>query len=136
MRERFRKMTFYGILLILAGILYFIFCQGTGFAVPCFFHTITGLYCPGCGMTRCIIHLLSFQFQKAFFDHMAFFILLPLFLYFLFHFIYSYVRYGNIRYTKFQNMLLRICLLVLVLFGILRNFPTFSFLQPGSQLGL
>lgn len=32
---------------------------------PCPFHALTGLYCPGCGSTRAIHHLLNFEFEAA-----------------------------------------------------------------------
>ena len=42
--------------------------------LPCVFHAITGLYCPGCGMTRALHALVHFDLPRAI--HMnAFFIL-------------------------------------------------------------
>lgn len=32
---------------------------------PCPFHALTGLYCPGCGSTRALHHLLNFEFVAA-----------------------------------------------------------------------
>jgi hypothetical protein len=32
---------------------------------PCPFHALTGLYCPGCGSTRALHHLLNFEFVTA-----------------------------------------------------------------------
>lgn len=37
--------------------------------LPCFFHLITGLYCPGCGGTRAIKFLLTGQIGKSFLYH-------------------------------------------------------------------
>lgn len=34
--------------------------------LPCFFHKITGVPCPGCGMTKAFLSLGSFQFKEAF----------------------------------------------------------------------
>lgn len=53
---------------------YFLFSYFTGFQLsrnmqPCFFHAITGLYCPGCGGTRAILFLLHGHFIKSFFYH-------------------------------------------------------------------
>ena len=112
------------------GFLYYKWCQGTGFAVPCFFHAITKLYCPGCGMTRCLTHLLQFEIQDAFRCNVAIFLLSPALLYIFSYSLYSYVRYGKMHFSKVQNILLFGCLTILILFGIVRNLPAFSFLQP------
>ena len=37
--------------------------------VPCLFHLITGLYCPGCGGTRAARYLLHGQIMKSFWYH-------------------------------------------------------------------
>ena len=110
--------------------LYYKWYQGTGFAVPCFFHAITKLYCPGCGMTRWLTHLLQFEIQDAFRCNVAIFLLSPALLYIFTYSLYSYVRYGKVHFSKVQNILLFGCLTILILFGIVRNLPAFSFLQP------
>lgn len=35
------------------------------FHMPCIFHLITGLYCPGCGGTRAVKYLLTGQIGKS-----------------------------------------------------------------------
>ena len=97
---------------------------------PVFFHAITKLYCPGCGMTRCLTHLLQFEIQDAFRCNVAIFLLSPALLYIFSYSLYSYVRYGKMHFSKVQNILLFGCLTILILFGIVRNLPAFSFLQP------
>ena len=89
-----------------------------------------GLYCPGCGMTRCLTHLLQFEIQDAFRCNVAIFLLSPTLLYIFTYSLYSYVRYGKVHFSKVQNILLFGCLTILILFGIVRNLPAFSFLQP------
>lgn len=36
---------------------------------PCLFHTLTGLYCPGCGGTRALSYMLSGHLIKSFYHH-------------------------------------------------------------------
>ena len=53
---------------------YFLFCSITGFQLtrhlaPCFFHAMTGLYCPGCGGTRAVLLFLHGNFLKSFLYH-------------------------------------------------------------------
>jgi Protein of unknown function (DUF2752) len=33
---------------------------------PCLFHAVTGLWCPGCGLTRCAHALVHFDLARAF----------------------------------------------------------------------
>ena len=84
MKQRLQKTICYILLFTGLGFLYYKWYQGTGFAVPCFFHAITKLYCPGCGMTRCLTHLLQFEIQDAFRCNVAIFLLSPALLYYLF----------------------------------------------------
>lgn len=130
MKKRTQRVLIICFFLGASGILYATWCQGTGLAVPCLFHVITKFYCPGCGITRCILHLLHFEWKEAFFCNMAFIILLPFFVYFLFYHIYSYIRYGSVKYTKRLNILIYVCLIFFLLFGILRNLPPFYLLRP------
>ena len=48
-----------------ATLLYFIPPVAGGIYPPCFFHWLTGLYCPGCGSTRCLHALLHGNFRQA-----------------------------------------------------------------------
>ena len=97
MKQRLQKTICYILLFTGLGFLYYKWYQGTGFAVPCFFHAITKLYCPGCGMTRCLTHLLQFEIQDAFRCNVAIFLLSPALLYILTYSLYSYVRYGKVH---------------------------------------
>lgn len=39
------------------------------FQMPCLFHELTGLYCPGCGGTRAVRYLLQGEFWMSFRYH-------------------------------------------------------------------
>lgn len=39
------------------------------FHMPCVFHLITGLYCPGCGGTRALLYLIHGQVLQSFIYH-------------------------------------------------------------------
>ena len=49
----------------------------------CFFLSLTGIPCPGCGMTRAVISAVSADFVSAFSHHAMFWSLPVLYLYFL-----------------------------------------------------
>jgi hypothetical protein len=36
-----------------------------GFGIPCLFHAITGIECPGCGMTRALVLIGQLQWETA-----------------------------------------------------------------------
>lgn len=40
----------------------------------CWVYQTTGLLCPACGGTRCVLYILEGNWMKAFFSHMVFFI--------------------------------------------------------------
>lgn len=40
----------------------------------CWVYQTTGLLCPACGGTRCVLYILEGNWMKAFFSHMIFFI--------------------------------------------------------------
>ena len=44
--------------LLLGGCAYAMLCAHLGYGVPCLFHSITGLQCPGCGVSRMFLCLL------------------------------------------------------------------------------
>ena len=46
--------------------LYYLFVRLTGLGIPCVFHKITSLSCPGCGNSRALISLLHLDFSGAF----------------------------------------------------------------------
>ncbi len=100
-------------------------------AIACPFYTLTHLYCPGCGITRMLFSLLHFDLKAAFSYNPLLFILLP---FFFFYYIYTNVIFiFNKENTlkKYMTKPVKVMLLVVVvLFGILRNIPVFSFLAP------
>lgn len=51
-------------ILAVGGLLYIL--AVAGHPVPCLFHTITGLSCPGCGSTRAVLALLRLDIREAF----------------------------------------------------------------------
>lgn len=42
---------------------------GQLFHMPCLFHALTGLYCPGCGGTRALVYLLHGQVGQSLIYH-------------------------------------------------------------------
>ena len=115
------------ILLVLIFIIYFILVFKFNIYIPCLFHKITNLYCPGCGVTRMIVSLLKGNLYKAFRYNMLIFILTPFLMFFIFDYIISRKKQRDALYEKIPNSIWYILIIVLVIFGIIRNiFPFFA----------
>ncbi len=94
-------------------------------AIPCIFNKVTGLYCPGCGITRAIKALLKGNFSESFHNNVLLYTVIPLLI--LNEIIY---RLTKKKYKKAYNVIITVLLIVAIIFGILRNFSQFSYLAP------
>ncbi|HIT22112.1 MAG TPA: DUF2752 domain-containing protein [Candidatus Scybalousia intestinigallinarum] len=132
MRSRVVKITILGIgSLSMMAIILWLVDQGI-LHLPCFFYQTTGMYCPGCGMTRAILTFLHGEYQTAFYDNALLYFLLPFFFFYGVCFIFQYVKDGKLLLLQelYPKKMIFIGLIVVVLFGILRNCSPFSFLRP------
>lgn len=117
----------FGVLLAL-GAAYAVFTTITGIGIPCVFHSVTGLKCPGCGVSRMIISLVHLDFAAAFHYNAALFVLIPVFLILAFSLICRYIRLGTQKLSRGQSITVIVMIVLLVLFGIVRNLPGFEYL--------
>lgn len=88
--------------------------------LPCVFYKITGLYCPGCGMSRALNALLHKKFYQSFRFNSLPYIFAPLSL-------ILYYRYKN---NKSYNFIVYIMILISIIYMILRNITYFKYLAP------
>ncbi len=51
---------------VIIGLLYYLWVKLTGKAIPCLYYLTTGLYCPGCGISRMFISLFKLDVKSAF----------------------------------------------------------------------
>jgi len=94
---------------------------------PCLFHRLTGLYCPGCGSTRAIHHLLHGQWQEALRLNALVTILGPLLVGGL---AWERLSRRSVRPWSFNQLsptLVWALVGVVLLFGIVRNIPCYPF---------
>lgn len=97
----------------------------------CVFKKITGLYCPGCGITRCIASILECKFYQAFRYNPLLFVLIPFLLPYVIYKYYIYIFNKTDKITsKIPNVIWWILLIITLIFGILRNIDMFKFLAP------
>lgn len=105
------------------GLLYLkVWLPLTNLGIPCVFHEITGLYCPGCGITRAASSLLQLELNQAFRYNPLLFCLLPLSI--------VYVAARQLRGPRLAKFIMIAMVGVTLLFGVLRNLPMMSWLAP------
>ena len=94
----------------------------TGLGLPCLFHEITGLLCPGCGNSRAALALLRLDIRAA----LGYNLLFPLeFGYIAWVFLYccrEYLKGGRFTYHPPLPWVDTGILIAIILWGILRNF--------------
>lgn len=114
-----------------AGAVYIIFVHLTGFGIPCVFNKVTGLYCPGCGITRMFVSLMRLDFRGALGSNAVALCALPFVAADLICRAFIYVRSGRQpRLTRFERIFLYALTAVFLVFCILRNLPSYAFLVP------
>ena len=128
------KNSFAGILfsaaaLSIAAVVFFFNPATHHFYPVCLFHKITGLNCPGCGMTRALFALLHGDFSTALRDNALFVAGI-----FLLGGRGGWLAVEKIRGQRsgefFRVNWLWPVLFVALVFTVLRNLPAFSFLSP------
>ena len=129
MLKRLRKVFLVLAAFFAAGIIYYIITR-FGISIPCMFKEITGLYCPGCGVTRMCINLIQLNFYDAFRSNQACFFVFPVLEVIFARRAYCYVKYGAVKNEKWMSVITVIIIIVLLVFGVLRNSPYFDFLRP------
>ena len=120
MVKRRNKVITVALILVGIGAAYAVFYRLTGFGIPCVFHLITGLECPGCGSTRMLVSMTKLEFAEAFHYNPAIFCMLPLMTAVAARYIYLYIKYGRIR-DKWADRAVWAMIAVLLVFGVLRN---------------
>ena len=111
-----------------AGALYLYFMGPGNIPLICVFHEVTGLYCPGCGAGRACYSILHGQFLEAFCYNPLMTVLLPLIgLYIAARMVDWVVTGGNHIDRKINVKFLTWVLVIVVVYGVLRNIPVFTF---------
>ncbi len=109
--------------------------HGAGIPV-CLFHALTGLPCPGCGLTRAFSSLLHGQVQAAFAYHPFVFFFLPMFVAMAaYNFLPPGARAALERFCHSHDRVLRSgyfgVVYAFVVFGVLRLLAAFAWGRLG-----
>jgi hypothetical protein len=102
-------------------ILFYVFLKFIGINTTCYFKSITGIPCPGCGLTRAYLSLMHENIKKAFFYHPLF--ILPIL-------IFIYISLCKFKKVKYSNKLLGIVLVAFIGLWIVRMILFFPSTEP------
>jgi hypothetical protein len=113
----------------IGALVFFFDPSHTPFYPQCMFHHLTGLNCPGCGATRAVYALLHGRWQVALRDNILFVITGIA--------MASRLGWMGVQHLRQQRIMSLIptwslipWLVIALVFGVLRNLPTFAFLSP------
>ena len=101
-KKVYNKLTVTFIIFLYALAIYFS-------PISCVILELTGMKCPGCGMTRALIAALQFDFKSAFSFHKMFWSIPVLYI--------SFLKDGNL----FKNKLLNFIFHFIILIGFIMN---------------
>ena len=117
-----------GAAITVIGAVYLYFHNPHRYPLPCLFHVITGLYCPGCGAGRASYSILHFRFSDAFRYNPMYVILLPLIGIYIVVRAIDWMLTGENHVDGKINPKILYAIAILVLgFGIMRNIPVYPF---------
>ncbi len=121
MKQRIRNVLLVFLLIGLLTTGYALFFRATGFGLPCLFHVITGLYCPGCGNSRAMHALLCLHPMEA----LRYNYLMPLEIVYVLYVVYctvkQYLQTGVYRLVIGSEIIGWVFLGILLVWWIVRN---------------
>lgn len=120
-RIRRRRLLLGCAALLAAGLGYALWVRLTGLAIPCPFRAVTGLKCPGCGVTRMCLALLRGDWAAAWRANPVLLLLLPLLAVLLVRAALRYVREGGTIGPRWERGLVWAMVGLLAAWGVVRN---------------
>lgn len=108
-------------LILLIGLAYAVFVTTTNIRIPCVLHELTGLDCPGCGLTRLCLSVLRLDFKSAWNFNKGVVILSPLLGILAIRIILNYIKTGIVKTRKIDSIIILISIIWLIVWGIVRN---------------
>lgn len=130
MRTRRNQLLKRAGLIVTIGLAYALFYGLTGLGLPCLFHLITGLWCPGCGVSRMCLALLRLDLSTAWAYNPGLMLAVPPLGGLLAKMGAGYVRTGRTRPTRGESAAIWTVAAFLLVYGVLRNLPGFEALAP------
>ena len=124
-----KRLIIIGAAVIAVSLLYFFLDARVGDIFPhCPFHTLTGLYCPGCGSQRALSSLLHADFLQAINFNILLVISLPFLIYAAIVAVVNAFKKQQVKQQIFYSpFFVKTVLVIVIAFWILRNIPKYPF---------
>ncbi len=118
-KSQLQKEIRYLLIILGIGFGYYLWLNFTHLGIPCPFRMITGWLCPGCGITHMLIALIHLDFHTAYLEN-PFLLLTSPFL--IGEILYQrYLQLTKQVNPQWNQVLLWLYVIALIIFGILRN---------------
>ena len=129
MKDRLKRVIKNTIAILCLGIFLYILYD-FHIRIPCVFKTLTHLNCPSCGVSRMCVSISHGDIKSAFYYNQVLIFLTPLIaLYYIFYQI-RYIRTGQRKISKLENNTMILIIVILVIYGIVRNLPFYPYRLP------
>lgn len=125
MKSRAKKFCIFLTAILLIGVLYYFVTYFTGFYIPCLVRLVTGLRCPGCGISHMIINIFHLNFKAAFKSNQLLFLTSPIIAAMIVRETYCYIKYEKHKTDKWIDITSFILIGAFILFTVLRNIYKF-----------
>ncbi len=102
-------------------VLYAAFFTITDIGIPCVFHEITGMQCPGCGMTHALSSIIQGDFIEAYRYNALSLTICPMIVIYLLARALKYIKTGKEEFSFMEILFLIICLVICVWYFLFRN---------------
>ena len=121
MKERLKKLAIGGAALVGLGVAYTVLILVIGRGLYCPVWKLTGLLCPGCGVTRMCLALLRLDMAAAWRANAALLLALPVLLLLAARMAVRYVRTGQKLPSRGEERVFWALLIYFLASGVLRN---------------